>query len=157
MNETFQQEQNIRTAEEPERTFTQAEMDAIIGDRLNRERKKYADYEELRARAEQLSAAETALQGATEKVTALERELTALKNQQKVAEVRARVSRETGVPAELLSGEEEATCKQQAEAILKFAQPATYPDIRKSRAKRSSLPAGSDSMRELAHQMFGAK
>ena len=29
---------------EPERTFTQAEMDAIIGDRLKRERAKYADY-----------------------------------------------------------------------------------------------------------------
>ena len=38
MSETVHQEQTTQTAAQPERTFTQAEMDAIIGDRLNRER-----------------------------------------------------------------------------------------------------------------------
>ena len=36
MSETVHQEQTTQTAAQPERTFTQAEMDAIIGDRLNR-------------------------------------------------------------------------------------------------------------------------
>ena len=36
---------------EPAKTFTQAEMDAIIGERLKRERDKYADYEELKTKA----------------------------------------------------------------------------------------------------------
>jgi len=45
---------------EPERTFTQAEMDAIIGDRLKRERAKYADYEDVKAKAQQFDAAQEA-------------------------------------------------------------------------------------------------
>ena len=40
---------------EPERTFTQAEMDAIIGDRLKRERAKYADYDEAKAALDELT------------------------------------------------------------------------------------------------------
>ena len=35
-----------------ERTFTQAELDALIGDRLRRERDKYSDYDDLKERAE---------------------------------------------------------------------------------------------------------
>ena len=44
-----------------ERTFTQAEMDAIISDRLKRERAKYADYNELQAKAAKFDEAEAIL------------------------------------------------------------------------------------------------
>ena len=47
-------------SEEPERTFTQSELNAILGDRLAQERKKYADYEELKGKAEKYDAAEEA-------------------------------------------------------------------------------------------------
>ena len=161
MSETVHQEQTTQTAAQPERTFTQAEMDAIIGDRLNRERQKYADYAELKAKAlkfdEAENASKTELQKATEKAAALEQELNTLKTQQQVAGIRAKVAQETGVPAALLYGDDEATCKEQAAAILKFAQPAIYPDIRKSKGTRSPVPAGSEAMCELAQQMFGRK
>lgn len=52
---------------EPERTFTQAEMDAIIGDRLKRERAKYADYEDVKAKAQQFDAAQEAAKTDLEK------------------------------------------------------------------------------------------
>ncbi len=39
------------TAEQQEKTFTQAELDSIVKDRLAREKGKYADYEELKAKA----------------------------------------------------------------------------------------------------------
>ena len=35
-----------------EKTFTQSELDQIIGERLRREREKYADYDELKGKAE---------------------------------------------------------------------------------------------------------
>ena len=39
-------EQGNQTADNPqEKTFTQAEVDAIISDRLQRERSKYADFD----------------------------------------------------------------------------------------------------------------
>lgn len=34
-----------------ERTFTQSELDAIVADRLKRDRAKYADYEQLKDKA----------------------------------------------------------------------------------------------------------
>jgi hypothetical protein len=39
-----------------ERTFTQAELDRILGDRLARDREKYADYDTLKAAAAELEA-----------------------------------------------------------------------------------------------------
>ena len=51
MAETVHQENTPAAGEQQtERTFTQAEMNAIISDRLTRERSKYADYDDLKAR-----------------------------------------------------------------------------------------------------------
>lgn len=50
-----------------ERTFTQAELDAIVGDRLKRERAKYADYEDVKAKAQQFDAAQEAAKTDLEK------------------------------------------------------------------------------------------
>ena len=49
MNETVEQENPATQEEREERTFTQSEMDAIIRDRLARERGKYADYDAVKA------------------------------------------------------------------------------------------------------------
>ena len=80
MSETVNQEATTTTATEPERTFTQTEVDAIVRDRLQRERNKYADYEAYKEKAEKFDAAEEAqkseLQKATERASALEAELT---------------------------------------------------------------------------------
>lgn len=48
----------------PSPTFTQAELDAKIADRLARERKKYADYEDLKTKLAELEAAEAERQKA---------------------------------------------------------------------------------------------
>ena len=51
---------------ENEKTFTQEELDSIIEGRLARERQKYADYEDLRAKASKSDALQA-------KLTALEK------------------------------------------------------------------------------------
>lgn len=52
-------------AEAPAKTFTQDELEKIVGDRLARERKKYADYDELRAfKDEHKSETEKAIEAA---------------------------------------------------------------------------------------------
>ncbi len=62
-----------------EKTFTQTELDAIIGDRLARERQKYGDYDSLKAKAAEYDktqeASKSELQKATEKAGALQKEL----------------------------------------------------------------------------------
>lgn len=57
-------------------------------------------------------------------------ELNGLKQANSLRDLRERVSRETGVPASLLTGETEEDCKAQAEGIKAYAQPAGYPQIR---------------------------
>lgn len=132
--ETVNQEvATTTTASEPERTFTQTELDTIVRERLQRERNKYADYDAYKEKAEKFDAAEearkTELQKATERVTALETELNALKKSNEVRAIRDQVAKETGVPATLLTADTEEACKEQAEAIKAFAQPSGYPVV----------------------------
>lgn len=52
---TGEQRQHGETGgEEPARTFTQDDLDKAVRDRLNREKAKYADYGDLKAKADQL-------------------------------------------------------------------------------------------------------
>lgn len=56
------------------RTFTQEDVDRLIEDRLKRERKRYADYDDLKAKAKAADEAGKANQTLEEKLEALQRE-----------------------------------------------------------------------------------
>lgn len=122
------------------KTFTQDELNAIIGERIGREREKYADYEALKEKAskydEMEEASKTELQKATEKAAALESELISIKKSNAVREVREKVANETGVPAHLLNGETEEACMEQAAAILSYKNEGknnnSYPTVKDS-------------------------
>lgn len=55
---------------QPEKTFTQAEIDALISERLKREREKYKDYDELKTKAEKWAQKEQADMSEAEKLQA---------------------------------------------------------------------------------------
>ena len=129
------------------KTFTQEEVDAIINGRFGRMMEKYKDYDDLKAKAAKLDELEEAskseLQKATERATALQNELDALKNAEKVRVMREKVAHDTGVPAGLLTGDSEEACKEQAKQILEFSKPSGYPRMRDggeahSNAKRTT-------------------
>ena len=110
MPENTEQVENDATQGAPaetERTFTQAEMEAIIGERLKRERSKYADYNEIKAKAAKFDEAEEAnkseLQKAVEERDKLKAELDKLQAEAARAEQVAKVAAEQGVAAALLS------------------------------------------------------
>ena len=116
--ETVNQAANTPTAGEQQpagRTFTQDEVNTIIADRLNRERTKYADYDDLKAKAAQADA--------------MQAQLDSLNKANTLREMRGKVSAATGVPADLLTGETEEDCTAQAQKIKQFAEPKTpgYP------------------------------
>ena len=98
MAETVHQEPTTPAAEgqQPERTFTQAEMNAIISDRLSRERSKYADYDDLKAKAQQFDAAQeagkTELQKANEKAAKLQEQLDTLTKANTLRDIRGKVA-----------------------------------------------------------------
>ena len=94
----------------PQRTFTQAEVNQIIADRLARERRANppAELDSLRAEVEQLKTAAA------------------------VRDIRDKVAGEKSVPVKLLTGSTEAECSAQADAILAFAaqqQGKPYPTV----------------------------
>ena len=131
MNETVNQE----TSNETPKTFTQDELNAIVADRLDRERKKYEGFEDYKAKAAKLDEIEetskSELQKATERAQALEAELSGFKKAEEIRSLREKVAKETGVPAYLLSGDDEDSCKAQAEGIKEFANLGNaYPQIK---------------------------
>lgn len=133
MNETVNQEKMENEAPTG-KTFTQAEIDEIISDRLRRERLKYANYDELKEKAAKFDAAEeankTELQKATEKAADLQAKLDAFTKADTVRQIREKVSAETGVPLNLLTGDDEETCRKQAKDMLAWKQPQSYPHVK---------------------------
>ena len=118
INETVHQEPVTTAAgvqQEP-RTFTQDEVNSIIADRLTRERAKYADYDDLKAKAQQFDTTKA--------------QLDALNAANAQRDMKARVSAATGVPVELLTADTEEACTAQAQAIAAYAKPVNrYPVI----------------------------
>lgn len=144
--ETVNQEEKKTNVEETEqkKTFTQEELDAILADRLSRERNKYSDYEAIKEKARKFDEAEdankTELERANEKANQLETELNALKESQRILSIKNKVSTETGVPINLLSGTDEEACRLQAKSILDFAKKSDngYPIVKDGGETRKS-------------------
>lgn len=117
-----------------EKTFTQSELNAIIADRLSEVKEKYADYDDLKVKAQKFDEAEEAskseLQKATEARDALQAELEGYKKADAIRQVRDKVAAEKGVPAHLLTGSTEEECTAQAEGILDFAKKPEYPTVK---------------------------
>ena len=116
--------------QEEVKTFTQEEVDAIVGDRLKRERAKYADYDALTEKAGKYDAEQSELQKVIEARDSLQAEIDSMKAAEALRLMREQISQETGVPAHLLTGATEDDCKAQAEAILNYAKPKGYPAVR---------------------------
>ena len=133
-------------AEGQTRTFTQEEVNAIVGKRLAEEKGKYADYDVLKAKADKFDEAEeaskTELQKATERANNLESELNAFKKAEELRTMRETVSKDTGIPANLITGTTEEECKAQAEAIKAYASPNGYPRV-KDKGEVPNTPNGS--------------
>ena len=125
-----------------ERTFTQAELNAIVQKRIGEVAAKYGNYEELKEKALKFDKIEeeskSELQKATERADALQRELDGMKKADSVRKIREEVSKALGVPANLLSGETKEQCEAQAKDILSFAKPSAYPVVKDSGEVRNT-------------------
>lgn len=85
MPESNEQQQN-----DPEAKFTQADIDRIVTERLSRQQKQFADYDELKDKAS--------------KYDSMASELAELKASNQLADWKSQVSKELGVPIDLLRG-----------------------------------------------------
>ena len=145
--------QETKSNEAEQKMFTQEEVDEIINGRFGRMMEKYKDYDDLKAKANKLDELEEAskseLQKATERATALESELNALKKTNEIKAMREKVAHDTGIPVNLLTADSEDACKEQAKQILEFSKPSGYPQMRdggeaRSNAKRTTRDSFAD-------------
>jgi hypothetical protein len=83
------------TPTEPEKKFTQADLDRVVADRLNRERAKYADYDELK---EAVKAAE-GNKSQLDKIESALAQANARAEKAEAATLRAEVAQELGLTA----------------------------------------------------------
>lgn len=100
---------------------TQADLDRIIADRISRERAKYADYDELKAKAakfdEATEAAKTEAEKQAEALAAAQAKIEHYEKRDQINTWKAEVAKETGVPADALAGETREDIAAHAEVI----------------------------------------
>lgn len=120
-----------------EKTFTQADVDRIVGERISGVKSKFADYDDLKkkaARADELEAAQMSeVEKAIKRAEDAENALKAVEEkatQAELAALRIKVGTEKGIPAALidrLSGNDAASIAADADAILAALPKPTPP------------------------------
>ena len=70
------------------------------------------------------------LQNANSRVAQLQQELDDLKGANAIRDIKDKVSAETGIPVNLITGSTEEECRQMADAIKAFAKPTAYPRVK---------------------------
>ena len=137
-----------------EQTFTQADVDRIVADRLKREREavkaKYADYDDLKSKA-------AGAQTAEQRIASLEQEI---KTTQREA-LRRRVQAAHGISDDdadlfLTAADEESLIKQAQRLAERDADRKKVGNRAPLQGRiTSSTSAGADEVREFTRQLFG--
>lgn len=103
---------------------TQADLDRIIGERIARERTKFADYDALKEKAaefdKQAEASKTELQRATERAEQAERRA----RDAELSALRADIAAAKGVPMTALAGNTREELESAADSILSWRDEA---------------------------------
>ena len=135
--------------QEQEPTFTQADVDRIVRERVKREREKFADYDDLKTKAGEKATAEERLADIEKRYA--EAEARAL---------RADIASKHGITAEdrdlFLTGSDEETLTAQAKRL------AERESERKKRnnhvpTEGSNPRPAEDERRQLANSLFGSR
>lgn len=133
------------------KTFTQADVDRLIADRINRERKKFDGHDDLKKKAAKFDELEAAKKSEVEKLndqlTAAQVELQGFK----VAEIRRSAADEAGLPAKyakFITAADEAEALEQAKELaegLKRDEPKRV-DLKQGTRTTAPQPASRDEL-----------
>lgn len=99
---------------------SQEELDRIIQGRLDRERKRFADYDELKKAADRLSEIESANKTEAEKAAARADAAEKRAAELEAKALRAEVAASKGVPVSLLTGGTQEELEAAADALIAF-------------------------------------
>ena len=117
---------------ESEKTFTQDEVNRMMGELRRTEREKHADYDTLKEKAAQFDALQEAskseLEKALEAANTANAELDKLRKQVAHDTLVRKIADEKGVPASLLKGNDEESIRTSADSLLNWQKTRT-PNI----------------------------
>lgn len=129
-----------------QKTLTQDEANALIGNARKKERAKYANYEEYKAAFEELQQLKekdkTEAQRALERAEAAEKELADIKAKEALAKAAAEIAERTGVPAEALRGGTPEEMEAHAEVLAPFFKKESAPKVNTGASSTESSGSG---------------
>lgn len=137
-------EQPDTVEEAAEKTFTAAEIDRIVERRLERERAKYSDYEQLKAEAAELAqlrdATQAEIQAAIERAEAAEKRVA----EAEYSALRVKVAATKGVPASSLVGDTEDELIASADELIAWrdANKQSSPPPKRAPSTSAGLKSG---------------
>lgn len=129
-----------------EKTFTQADVDRIVADRLKREQAKYSDYDDLKAKAARFDEAEEKTKSETQRLADANRVAEERANKAELDSCRMRVAIRKGLTeaqVKRLLGTTEEELEADADELLaafKGAEPETTPPATGGRPKEKLRP-----------------
>ena len=146
-------------ANEFEPITSQEDLNKVISDRIQRERAKYADYKDVKAKAAKLDEIEDANRSEAEKqqarLTELETELNAVRSES----MRLRIASEHGITdsddiALFLTGADEETLTKQAKRLSDRDADRKKNGNHVPREGATNTKPGDDPMRDVVAQLF---
>lgn len=106
---------------------TQADLDRIVENRLQRERSKYADYDTFKEKAGMVDTITADRDTWKQRAEAAEAKNATYEQEKQVVTWANEVAKETGVPAELLTGSTKEEMTEQAKKLEKYIKiPAPF-------------------------------
>lgn len=132
---------------------TQADLDRIVENRLQRERAKYANYDQLKADSEKLGAVVAERDSYKNKLDTANGELAQLRGEKQVREWAQEISQETGVPADVIRGNTKEEMLAHAQSLEKYVS-VSAPVVR-SDGKAPSQPAAASTRDMFAQAIDG--
>lgn len=121
------------------------------------ERRSKENAEKARAYDELQEQSKTELQKAQEEAAAYKRQVDDMNARAEADAARAKVAKETGVPAELISGADEESMRAFAKALADWGRPSSAPRTKRPGSFAADAgDSGDAAKRELARQLFGA-
>lgn len=129
--------------QEQVQSFSQDDVNRIVQERLQRERDKFSDYDDLKAAAEHAQELESEKRALAEKVAEFEA-------QAERSRLVAEVSETTGVPADVLRGETKEELESHADVLRSLI--STGPVVRGQEKRPDAVSA--DPLQEFARNLF---
>ena len=95
---------------------SQEQLDKVLSKRLERERAKYSDYEELKQKAAEAADSRSEVEKLHDRVKELEQE----RHQSAIEAAKAKAASENGVPADLLVGDDTDAIEAHAKRLAEY-------------------------------------